>query len=452
MKRKLLLAALTLAACQLFAAEAAACSCVQYGTPVCAAYWNADAVFAGVVTDIRKLPDDSAQSPPQALLHFIVEDAFRGLNAREVDVATLSGTSCDMGFKKGERWLVYAYRDAATGRLEAHPCTRTHRLDGMDEDLDYIRGLRRGGPEQSVLGRLLRSGYEPLAALKVGVSGGGRSFETETDAHGDFAVKLPRGGRYTVRAVVPFSAEAVSHTARVEAGATDDRTVIEYAVEIPAGRCAYNQVDVYNVDLHATAEVGGKVVDNADLPVTRGSVELYRAEPEGGSDPEREGSVSIGGDGSFKFKGVAVGNYYLVVNPRDEAPGESDAPHPRTFYPGVAEWSKATPVVATEGLKLEGLVFRVRPALKERVVTGVVVWPDGRPAAEALVSLYDAAKGRYIRMVKADAGGRFEVSVYGDFKYEVSATVYGEKWAQSEKVRAPDSGERAQLKLVLKLR
>lgn len=449
MKRKLILVAFTLTAWQLFAAEAKACSCLQYGTPVCAAYWDADAVFAGVVTDIRKLPDDLPRSPPKAMLHFIVEDAFRGLNAREVDVATLSGTSCDVGFKKGERWLVYAYRDAATGRLEAHACTRTHRLDGMDEDLDYIRGLRRGGPEQSVAGRLLRNRYEPLAALKVSVSGGGRSFETETDAHGDFAVKLPRGGPYTVRAVVPFSAGAISHTARVKSDATDDRTFIEYAVEIPAGRCAYNQVDVYKVDLHATAEVAGKVLDDADLPVTRGYVKLYRAEPKDGSNPE-EASVSIGGDGSFKFEGVAVGNYYLVVNPRDEAPGESDAPHPRTFYPGVAELSKATPVVVTEGLKLEGLVFRVRPALKERVVTGVVVWPDGKPAAAALVTLYDAAKGRYIRMVKADAGGRFEVSVYGDFKYEVSADVYGRRVGKSEKVKVSDSDDRPLLKVVLK--
>jgi hypothetical protein len=450
MKRKLTLVVLTLAAWQLLAAEAAACSCVEQGAPVCAAYWRADAVFAGVVTDIRKLPNDSPQSLPKALLRFTVEDAFRGLNARELDVATLSGTSCDIRFEKGERWLVYAYRDEATGRLEVQPCTRTHRLSGMDEDLEYMRGLRRAAPEQSVHGRLMRSRYEPLAGVKVSVVGaGGQTVEAETDADGAFAVRLPRGGAYTVRARVPFSADALSQTVAVKANPTDEQTVIEYDVEVPAGRCEYNQIEVYEVDLHATAEVGGKVLDESDRPVTRGYVHLYGAEPKDGSDAYA-GNAKIQEDGSFRFEGVAAGNYYLVVNPRDEAPDDYNAPHPKTFYPGVAEQSKATPVVVTEGLKLGDLVFRVRPAMRERVLTGVVVWPDGKPAAEAGVSLYDAAKGRYVRAVKADAEGRFTLSVYGDFRYEVSAEVYGRKAGKSEKVKVPDSGDRPRLRLVLK--
>ena len=450
MKRKLTLAVLTFVAWQLLAAEASACSCVDYDPPVCAQYWGADAVFAGVVTDIRKLPPDSSDSFPKALLRFTVEDAFRGLNTREVDVATLSGTSCDTTFKKGERWLVYAYRDAATGRLEIQPCTRTHQLQGgMNEDLDYIRAVRRGPPEQSVLGKFTRVAYGPLMGVGVSVRGGGQTFETETDADGRFNLRLPRGGAYSVSAVVPFSAQAVGRSAEVKTEPTDERTVIEYSVELPAGRCAYDLINVYEVDLHATAEVSGKVLDESDRPVTRGHVRLYKAEPKEGADPEAA-YTAIKEDGSFKFEGVAVGNYYLVINPRDEAPDKSDAPHPRTFYPGVAEQSKATPVVVTEGLKLEDLVFRVRPALRERVLKGVVVWPDGKPAAEAGVSLYDAAQNRYIQMVKADAAGKFEVSIYGDFKYEVSASVYGKKRGESEKVKVPESDERPHLRLVVK--
>jgi hypothetical protein len=450
MKRKLTLVLLTFVAWQMLAAEASACTCVDYDPPVCAQYWGADAVFAGVVTDIRKIPKDPPDSLPKALLRFTVEDAFRGLNTREVDVATLSGTSCDMTFKKGERWLVYAYLDAATGRLEIHPCTRTHQLQGgMNEDLDYIRAVRRGPPEQSVLGRLAYFRYDPLMGVKVSVRGGGQTFETETDADGRFNLRLPRGGAYTVSAVVPFSAVAGSRNVAVKTDSTDERTVIEYAVELPAGRCAYDLIDVYKVDLHATAEVSGKVLDESDRPVTRGQVRLFKAEPKEGADPE-EAYTRIGADGSFKFEGVAVGNYYLVINPREEAPDEYDAPYPRTFYPGVAEQSKATPIVVTEGLKLEDLVFRVRPALRERVLKGVVVWPDGKPAAEANVSLYDAAQNRYVRMVRADAGGKFEMRVYGDFKYEVSAGVYGKKIGESEKVKVPDSDERPRLKLVVK--
>lgn len=450
MKRKLILAALTLAAWQLSAATASACSCLEYGTPPCAAYARADAVFAGVVTDIRKLPAESGQAPPEALVRFTVEESFKGVSVRELEVATLHDTSCDIGFKKGERWLVYAHRGEGAGQLGAPPCTRTHRLGGADADLDYLRGLWRGGAEQSVNGRLALGGYEPLAGVKVSVSGGGETFGAETEADGSFSVRLPRGGAYTVRAVVPFSAEAGSRIKPVRADPTDERTVVEYAVEVPSGQCAYDEVRIYKIDLHATAELSGKVVDEAGQPVTRGYVRLFRAEPEEGSNPEAA-HTRINEDGGFKFEGVAVGNYHLVLNPRDEAPDEYDAPHPKTFYPGVADQSQATPIVVTEGLKLGDLVLRARPALRERVLTGVVVWPDGKPAAGANVSLYDAAgKGRYVRAVKADIYGQFEVSLYGDFKYEVSASVYGERAGESGKVKVPEADERPRVKIVLK--
>jgi len=435
MCRKLLLATLFLVLSQALAAEAHACSCVEYGTPPCAAYWRADAVFTGVVTDFRKPSDASQTSLPTALLHFIVEDRFRNINAPEVEVETLHGTSCDMEFKKGERWLVYAYRNSATGRLAISPCTRTTRVPGAAEDLSYIRGLSRGAPEQSVSGRLAYFKYTPLAGMRVEVvGGGGRSLETTTDPEGNFAVRLPRGGAYTVRAFVPYSADAMSHTAPVRADPTDERTVLEYPVEVPAGQCVYNEIEVYKVDLHATAEVSGRVSDESGQPVTRGYVHLVDAAPKPGAEPESR-SASIGEDGSFRFEGVAVGSFLLVINPDDEAPGESDAPHPRTFYPGAAEREQASPLVITEGLKLEGINFRVRGPLGKRVVNGRVLKPDGKPAAEASVSLYNGDK--YIRMVRADHRGRFTLDVYGDFDYRVEAETYGGGRARSERVKVP---------------
>ena len=448
MCRKLLLATLFLFLSQALAAEARACSCVEYGTPVCAAYWRADAVFTGVVTDIKKLPDAEQTSPPIALLHFRVEDRFRNVTAAELEVETLHGTSCDMTFKKGERWLVYAYRNGATGRFTIQPCTRTHQISGTDDDLSYIRGLGQGPPEQSVLGRLAYFKYDPLADIKVTVNGGGRSFETTTDSDGNFAVRLPQGGAYTVRAIVPYSAGAISHTAAAKADPTDEQTVIEYPVEIPTGQCAYNELDVFKVDLHATAEISGKVTDESGQPVTRGYVYLVNAVPKEGAETWGD-NARIGEDGSFKFEGVAVGSFLLVVNPRDEAPGESDAPHPRTFYPGVADRSQASPLVITEGLKLEDITFRVRGPLRKRAVSGRVLWLDGKPA-EAYVNLYNGDK--YVRLVKTGPDGRFTMDVYGDFDYLLQADAFGNKVGHSEKVKVPPIPKPAPLLLKLKPR
>jgi len=446
MRRKLLLAALFVAASCALAAEPAACSCVEYGAPPCAAYWSADAVFTGVITDIKKQPEPPPGSLPIALLHFIVEDKFRGINVSEADVETLSGTSCDMAFEKGERWLVYGYRNEATGRLAIHPCTRTRRLGhGDNEDLAYARAVGRAAPQQSVGGAIGRRLTDEPQRVKVTVVGGGRTFETTTDDDGNFSVQLPKGGAYTVRAVIPFSAAVISHTTPVrELEVSDERTVVEYPVEVPAGRCAYNELNVYEVDLHATAEVSGKVLDEAGQPLTRGYVHLVEAAPKEGSEPWTN-NARIGDDGSFKFERVPVGSFLLVLNPSDEAPDDSDAPHPRTFYPHAADRAQASPLVVTEGLKLEGVNFRVRAALRKRVIEGRVQWPDGKPAALASVSLYNGDK--YVRTVKADARGRFEVEAYGDFDYQVSATVYGDRPAESEKVKVPRDGRPAPLVL-----
>jgi hypothetical protein len=448
--RKLFSAAILLAVSHLLTAEALACSCTEYGTPPCAAYWRADAVFTGVVADISELPKDAPNALPMAMLRFLVEDAFRGIKVSEVDVAIPSGTSCDIEFTRGERWLVYGYRDKATGRLEIHPCTRTKRLEFADEDLTYIRGLRRKAPEQSARGKLKWYIDGSRAGLEITVRAGGKSYGAVTDEDGAFVVALPKAGAYTVQAVVPFSAQAMSPGVEVKSEPTDERTILQYNAQIPAGQCSYNELNVYEVDLHATAEVGGRVSDEeTGQAVTRGGVYLVDAAPEDGSRLGRR-YAKIDNDGSFKFEGVAVGSYHLVINPEDKAPGEEDAPHPRTFYPGADDPARVTPLIIEEGAKLEDIDFRVRPAMKSRTVTGSVVWQDGKAAEQAYVSLYAGAQ--YVEMVRVDASGNFTLDIYGDFEYQVkSVVVHGRRRGESEKVQVPRGDGPARLTLTLKL-
>lgn len=222
--------------------------------------------------------------------------------------------------------------------------------------------------------------------------------------------------------------------------------MLEYPVEIPAGQCKFDVLDVYKVDLHATATITGKVLDESGQPLTRGYVHLVEAVPKEGSEPSSR-NARIEGDGSFKFEDVAVGSFVLVINPRDEAPDDYDAPHPRTFYPGVADRSQASPLVITEGLKVEDINFRVRGPFKKRTVAGKVLRPDGKPAPDARVRLYNGAT--YVRSVNTDERGRFELDAYGDFDYKVSAELLGEKSLHSEWVKVPPADKSAALVLRL---
>jgi hypothetical protein len=276
------------------------------------------------------------------------------------------------------------------------------------------------------------------------VQGGDKTFETKTDEEGNFSVPVPAPGKYTVRAFIPFAAYVVTHDTdqQPKITTTDALTTLEFEVQIAKNQCRYWQIDTVKIDLHATAEVSGNVLTASGRPVSPGWVWLVNT-----ADPDDSDSQRLEDDGSFKFEGVAVGEYYLVLNPRNEAPDENDAPYPRTYYPNGHEASAATKIVVTEGAKLENLVLRVGPRWKERVVTGRVVWEDGRSPTNADIKLYDG--DRYIQQIEFDEKGRFNFKVYGDFKYAIHAEVLGHEQGKSERVSIANQKSTG-LKLVLK--
>ena len=442
--KRLLLILISFAWLPFISAEARGCTCNEYDVPVCAAYWRADAVFAGQLLDITPVEKKSDNQLPTAMLHFIVEQPFRGLVGDRVDVETLEGTSCDMKFEKGERYLIYASREKETNQFFAGPCTRTENLKNADEDLNYFRSVMQEGAKESILGRLAHNKYEGLPGLRVTVNGGDKTFETKTDQNGDFSVQLPGPGNYTVRAFIPFAAAVMAYRedqqGKIET--SDTLTTFEYEVRIAKNECHYRQIDAFKIDLHATAEVSGNVLTASGRPVSPGYVYLVNA-----SNPQESDFKNLEENGSFKFEGVAVGEYYLVLNPRNEAPDENDAPYPRTYFPNGAETSAATKIVVTEGAKLENLTLRVGQQWKERAVTGRVVWQDGRSVQNGHISLYDG--DRYIRFIKLDEKGRFIFKVYGAFRYAIDAETFGPNRGKSERVSI--TGKKSTgLKLILK--
>ncbi len=412
-----------------FIPEARGCTCDEYDVPVCAAYWRADAVFAGQLLDITAVEKKSENQMPTVMLHFIVEQPFRGVAGNRVDVETLHGTSCDMKFDKGKRYLIYASRERDGDQLFAGPCTRTMELKHAIDDLNYIRTVTQQEAKESIHGRLVRNKYESLPGLKVTVQTGDKTFEAKTDEKGDFSVSLPSPGNYTVRAFIPFAAAVMAYREDEQAKitTTDALTTFEYEVQIVKNQCHYRQIDAFKIDLHATAEIAGDVLTASGRPVSPGYVYLVNT-----ADPDDSDFKKLEDNGSFKFEGVAVGEYYLLLNPRNEAPDENDAPYPRTYYPNVREASAATKIVVTEGAKLENLTLRVGARWKERVVMGKVVWQDGRPLQDGHISLYDG--DRYIRRIKLDGKGRFNFRVYGDFKYAIVAETWSENRGRSERV------------------
>lgn len=181
------------------------CQCNEYNVPICARYWRADAVFVGQLRDITPPDRNAAGGWPMATLHFIVEQPFRGITSATVDVGTSSGTSCDLQFEKGKRYLIYAYRGSESKQLITGMCMGGGEAGDAVDDLNYIRSLTQQGGAESIAGRVVRGRYEPVTGVKIEVRNENKTVETTSDDNGNFSVSLAGAGTYTVKVLVPAS-------------------------------------------------------------------------------------------------------------------------------------------------------------------------------------------------------------------------------------------------------
>ena len=163
-------------------------------------------------------------------------------------------------------------------------------------------------------------------------------------------------------------------------------------------------------------------------------------------DSDRFKRAEIDANGSFKFTEVAVGEYFLVLNPDNKAPGETDPPYARAFYPNASDAKDATRIVVAEGAKLENLTLRVGPALKARTVSGKVIWQEGGAVTNSYLSVYGGDE--YLRTIDVDKNGRFSFNLYGGFKYAIEAHAEGQREGKSDRVAITNKS--TNLKLVIK--
>jgi len=121
---------------------AMACSCGR--TPaVCESLAAAEAVFVGTVTRVEnktvKAPEGQEAIAGQTA-YVQVEESFKG--AKESAMIFRSyGSSCDARYEEGQRWLFYAYFNKDDKAWQIHGCDRSTLLEGVADDLLYLRNL-----------------------------------------------------------------------------------------------------------------------------------------------------------------------------------------------------------------------------------------------------------------------------------------------------------------------
>ena len=181
--------------------------CVENGPP-CEEFWKTPVVFTGRVESVTKITRQ--ERGPQSRVRFRVIEAFRGTNATEIDIFSNHST-CDVGFREGSEWIVYAFPRYDGPGLTTTVCSRTRLLVDGGEDLSYARAVYSRKPGTGrIFGSLTYSinegnGFRPIRKVEITViDPTGASSVVTTNEQGRFEVSawpglsqltptLPRG-------------------------------------------------------------------------------------------------------------------------------------------------------------------------------------------------------------------------------------------------------------------
>jgi hypothetical protein len=263
--------------------------------------------------------------------------------------------------------------------------------------VDYFTGNGIGGAKVELvpMGNVGGPGNDPaleIGRLTIQLFEGKTAYSAVTDAQGGFRVEGVNPGVYSAR----YSAAGY---ASVFAIATTDP-------EPPRRITVGTNGNPLNLEgrMIRVGKISGRVVDDKGRAVARAQVKVRTGVLAGGLDTDANG----------RFQDIVMPGtpYTLVVSP----PPGLKAPDPEpetgrvlgwapTYYPGVTAEDAAQKIVVPPGGEMD--IELKLAALPTHAVRGVLLKPDGRPAAKMTVTLQENVFTRNF-VVVTNADGTFE--------------------------------------------
>lgn len=175
------------------ATDAFACTCLyrHLGSP-CLVSSDVNAIFSGTVTKI--VPGSVAAPRTQTRVTIRTDRWYKGSGSRVVEVSTSPGSGfCEYGFKKGEKYLVFAH--GSNGRWSTTMCTATTPFSKAAHLLEYLEEAKLV-KKARFEGTWMAESFAPVRGAIV--LAGPAPMKLETDAHGRFVINDLPADRYTV--------------------------------------------------------------------------------------------------------------------------------------------------------------------------------------------------------------------------------------------------------------
>ena len=411
------------------ASEVLACRC--FGRPqsvkgiqTCGYYWGSENIFIGLAEKVEV--DNETR---RMKVTFSVERAIRGTAEKSIEIFTNANTaSCGYPFVHGERYFVYG-RKGTDGKFHEGLCGPTTLLKDAEDDLEYAKAIEEGKLGTRIYGRVYdvrqptakaERKAVPLAGIEITITNDNRVFRTLTDEKGDYIFKDVPKHTYRVFAKFPkgyrelllqegqnerFASACDDVSFRITREGSIRGRVVNFPATAIKNSWDRNEVQQPKVTL---------------IPLDENDTII--------SSPTYEEKWAFRDKFEYYFDFVPAGRYLLAMNPGN-CPYPNNGVRP-TFFPGVADQSKAKIVTVAEGEDLLLGDFRSLPLLKKRLFSGVVLNVDKTPAANVTVRLMDkefpACNGLSVE-TKTDVSGRFRLQGFEGYRYKISAYAQNSK-------------------------
>jgi len=288
------------------------------------------------------------------------------VNSNEIIVRTGVGAGdCGYKFKKDQVYAVFA-----RGRpLSTSHCTNTSPLDefpGGIEALEAVAHAPVGGRLFGTIRQVKPSGndtFSPQSTMQgiQVIATGPESRTTISDEAGRYSFSPVKGGKYSVRVLLPTKYAAAAET-----------------VSVPERGCAIGDVLV-----RPNTIVRGRVLDSNGRGLPNIGVKAVPWESR--NDLSSNGELGVSDrNGYYEIRSLFPGKY-LVVASFWYAVGYDRPAYRMKFYADSAWRDQASAINIVEGSHVTGIDFTLEGPLGNKGVKIEVNWPDGRHADRSMV-------------------------------------------------------------------
>lgn len=341
-----------------------------------------------------------------------VEKIFKG-NLKVGDELTFAqggGADCVWTFDADEIGTEYLFYLGAKPIKEkiwfAGTCSRSGSTKYRAADLLYLENLSKLRGKTRLSGAVIQSIettveaeeslYRRLAGRKIRITGNGKNIELKTDENGVYEIYDLPAGKYRI------TPEKISGF-KFNDGKSD-------WIEVEVKAKSHTE---QNFSFQINNRVTGRFFDRNGKPLKDVCIHLL---PARGKAPKYfyQGDCTDA-DGKFGFDEIPAGTYVIVVN--DDGEISADEPFGTFYYPSATQREDAAEITVGAGDFIDDLIISAPQTVEIVTVGGVLLFENGKPAADESIEFY--AEGKNLESDDAEADSQAKTDEKGRFSIRI---------------------------------